>query len=105
MNTSSIARPKASAIRNASGSDGSNLPFSIELIELRETLTRSASSAWLHFTSARRTRMRFFKGGSVHYCFDHFQAVVRTDLNASCETIVLTTPSRNMRASTAILFP
>ena len=59
-NTSSTLRPKASAIRNASGSDGSNRPFSIALTELRDTLTRSASSAWLQPFSARSTRMRFF---------------------------------------------
>ena len=44
-NTSSIVSPNASAMRNASGSEGSNLPFSTELIELRETRTRSANSA------------------------------------------------------------
>jgi hypothetical protein len=32
-------------MRNASGSDGSNFPFSTELIEFRETSTRSAKSA------------------------------------------------------------
>src|SRR5690606_30976774 len=47
-------------MRNASGSDGSNLPFSMALIELRDTPTRSANSAWLHFFSARRTRIRLF---------------------------------------------
>lgn len=44
-NTSSTLSPKASAIRNASGSDGSKRPFSMALTELRETCTRSASSA------------------------------------------------------------
>lgn len=63
--TSSTLRPKASAIRNASGSEGSNRPFSTALIELRETRTRSASSAWLHSFSARSTRMRFFMAMSA----------------------------------------
>src|SRR5580765_127250 len=54
-------------MRNASGRDGSNLPFSTALIELRETPTLSASSAWLQPFSALRTRMRFFmsRSGSV----------------------------------------
>jgi hypothetical protein len=34
-------------MRKASGSDGSNLPFSMALMEARETRTRTASSAWL----------------------------------------------------------
>src|SRR5690606_35990471 len=59
-NTSSTVSPNALAMRNASGSDGSNLPFSMALSELRETPTRPASSAWLHFFSARRTRIRSF---------------------------------------------
>src|SRR3546814_16013755 len=59
-NTSSTLRSKASAMRKASGSDGSNRPFSMALMELRETCTRSASSAWLQPFSARSTRMRFF---------------------------------------------
>src|SRR3546814_13129738 len=59
-NTSSTLRSKASAMRKASGSDGSNRPFSMALMELRETCTRSASSAWLQPFSARRTRLRFF---------------------------------------------
>src|SRR5262249_13005326 len=59
-NTSSTERPKLSAMRKASGREGSNRPFSMALIELRETRTRSASSAWLQPFSARSTRMRCF---------------------------------------------
>src|SRR3546814_3812125 len=44
-NTSSTLRSKASAIRKASGSDGSNRPCSMASRELRETRWRSASSA------------------------------------------------------------
>src|SRR5688572_8006231 len=62
-NTSSIFSANASAMRNASGRDGSNLPFSTALIELRETPTWSARSAWLQPFSALRTRMRFFMSG------------------------------------------
>src|ERR1044072_6831954 len=53
-------------MRKASGSEGSNFPFSTELIELRETRTRSASSAWLHCLSARSTRIRFFIVAGTH---------------------------------------
>lgn len=42
--TSSILNSKAADNSNASGKEGSNRPFSIEMIELRETPTRAASS-------------------------------------------------------------
>src|SRR5262249_8649525 len=57
---SSILRPNTSAILKASGSDGSYLPFSMALTELRETSSSLARSAWVQPFSARRTRMRFF---------------------------------------------
>lgn len=43
-------------MRKASGSDGSKRPFSIALMELRETRTRSASSAWLQPSFAIKLR-------------------------------------------------
>ena len=51
-----LTMPLASLL--SGGRDGSNLPFSTALIELRETPTFSASSAWLQPFSALRTRMR-----------------------------------------------
>ena len=42
------------------GRDGSNLPFSTALMELRETPTRSASCAWVQPLSALNRRMRLF---------------------------------------------
>src|SRR4029078_9329903 len=47
-----------SAIRKASGSEGSYLPVSIALTLWRETSSRLARSCWLHARSRRRLRSR-----------------------------------------------
>src|SRR5699024_4652176 len=57
--TWSMETPKASAILNASSSDGVYLYFSIEMTACREMPTRSARSAWVQSRSARRTLRRF----------------------------------------------
>src|SRR5205085_10278196 len=56
---SSIGRSNSSAIRKASGSEGSYLPVSIAFTLWRETSSRAARSCWLHARSARSTRRRF----------------------------------------------
>ena len=49
----------ASAMRKASGSEGSYLPVSIALTLWRETSSRPARSCWLQLRSARSTFRRF----------------------------------------------
>lgn len=51
---------KSRAILNASGSEGSYLPFSIALTEFLETPSSLARSACVQRLSARKTRMWFF---------------------------------------------
>src|SRR3546814_4749585 len=46
-NTSSTLRSKASAIRKASGRDGSNRPSSLALMAFREAAPPAASSGWV----------------------------------------------------------
>jgi hypothetical protein len=89
-------------MRNASGRDGSNLPFSTALIELRETPTFSASSAWLQPFSALRTRMRFFMsrtGPSRHRLSVH-QSVWTMIVPMVCNNTTAMKPSANAKTTT-----
>lgn len=97
-NISSTVRSNSRAILNASGSEGSYLPFSIAFTEFLDTPSRLARSACVQRRSARKTRILFFisiANACARYRLDTHHAQWPTVNTTHDTTTVKVTPNPN----------